>query len=544
MLIALINPQTDVREMRELYAHHENIGIALIAGQLRRSGHEVDLFDLRVHRLGEREMVDRLARRPYALIGLSVNYVTFPSAIRIAQLLSLSGAKRPFVALGGEHATYMDAEILKVYRSVDGVVRGEGERSFCDLADALQHGRALATVLGLTFRDESSGAAVRNANRPAELHLDQLAHAARDISSLAMATGVPIEIGILGQRGCPFPCSFCNAQRFLGNEQVSQRYRSAKDIVDEIEAIIPLFAGRKNLLRFYDATFVTKSAQSRKLIEEFCSEMEARGIATPFDAFIRANSFDFSSQEDRGLLLRLRRLGLISTYIGLEAGDDEQLDVYNKRVDASESERAFQFLKSVGMSGATNGCMVFHQGATFEQVRNSILFLQRIGLATFWNIASRAETLPGIDLSASMLTFPRRTVWDVANYEFQSASVRKLHEFIATCKDAYEFIRAEDNLCRAIRDRIRLKGFYEGSLGLSEDERTLDEELSSMQASTVEFLLGIMREIDSDAEWRQPADEGALHRYAGGMEDKLQSLSVSFGHLFPGERDPLAAAAA
>jgi radical SAM superfamily enzyme YgiQ (UPF0313 family) len=311
--------------MRTLYVYHENLGLGLIAAQLRRSGHEVDLFDLRVHQLNEKGMASKIIANKYELIGISVNFATFPSAIKITQLLKLSQTNKCFVVLGGEHATYMDKEILMTYQSIDGVIRGEGERSMDALARALETGKSITKVDGLTFRVNISGTIIKNPNRIAEPNINKLPHPARDISRLAISSNIPIEIEILAQRGCPFSCSFCNAQRFLGNEKAVHRYRGAADIVDEIESLLPLFAGRKNLLRFCDATFFTKEKSSRRWLDEFCGEMENRGIEIPFDTFIRADSFDFSDRGDQEFLVRLRNIGMISTYVGLEAGDDNQL---------------------------------------------------------------------------------------------------------------------------------------------------------------------------------------------------------------------------
>ncbi|APM39097.1 B12-binding domain-containing radical SAM protein [Clostridium kluyveri] len=134
MKISLINPQTEVNGMRELYGYHENLGIALIAAYLRANGHETSIYDLRVDKLNEKELVDILINNNTDLIGLSINYATFPSALKIAQILKFQ-SKHCTVVLGGEHSTYLDKEILEQYSIIDCIIRGEGEDTFLKLVN-------------------------------------------------------------------------------------------------------------------------------------------------------------------------------------------------------------------------------------------------------------------------------------------------------------------------------------------------------------------------------------------------------------------------
>jgi hypothetical protein len=152
-------------------------------------------------------------------------------------------------------------------------------------------------------------------------------------------------------------------------------------------------------------------------------------------------------------------------------------------------------------------------------------------LATFWNISSRAETLPGIKLNDIILTFRRKAIWDIENYDFECANVSKLYMFIRTIKGMYGFIRNEDHICRKIRDQIRINNFYQNWFGVSDKETALDREISSIQSITVEFFMSIMNEIESDKKWAWPADDGTLRHYADTIEKKLQNISQSFWFL-------------
>lgn len=527
MKVALINPETENLEMRELYDQHENLANALLASQLRSHEHRVDIIDLRVDGLTEAETVQQIIREGYHMVTFSVNYATLQSALRISQRLYFEALDKPVIVIGGEHASYLDKEILAHYRSVDIICRGEGEITLVEVATAVWHDYPLSDIEGITYRDANNGEVYTNANRKAAGDLDMFSPASHDVALRAVSQKKPIEVGLLIKRGCPYPCSFCNAQRFLGNEKPGVRSCSVKKVVDEMVRLEPLVRRTGRYLRIYDATFVTPAKENRLWIDQFCDEMERRNFAIPFDVFIRSDSFDIGKERDTRLLLRLRKLGMISTYLGLEAGDNQQLSVYNKKIVTSESHSVFSYLKSIGVAGSTNGFITFFQDVTLEQIKNSVLFLQQIGMATLWNISSRAETLPGIKLNQQTEMHERYTLWDVTNYSFSDPRVAKLYQIIQRIKSRFEFVRYEDRLVREVRDRIKIGHFYRGELGYFEDEQQLDEELMALQSLTVNFLLETIGEMKSGDPI--PCDQnGGEAEYAGKMESGIRRLMKKY----------------
>ncbi len=527
MRIALINPQTETPDMRELYGHYENLALGLMAAQLRSAGYSVEIFDLRVDGLTEDEMVTKIIKGRFTLVSFSVNYVTLQSALRISQRLYMFAAAKPFIVLGGEHVSYEDAGILTAYQSIDAICRGEGEVSLQRLVDTISNDFPLNDIEGISFRDPKTGQIHINNNRLPNNHLDGLSFAAHDIAHRSIKKGKPVKTGILINRGCPYPCVFCNAQRFLGNELIGVRTRSPANVVKEIAALEPLIRQTNDYLHIYDATFVTPSKENRIWMNAFCDEMEKRELSLPFDAFIRADSFDIDKEKDRALLLRLRGIGMISTYLGLEAGDDQQMDIYNKKIIPSESSRVFRYLKSKGMAGSTNGCITFFQDVTLNQIQKTILFLYGVGLASFWNIGSRAETLPGIRLNRHTMMHDRHAPWDVTNYAFSDNNVAQFFSYVKRIHDRYEIIRLEDRLLREVRDKIKIENFYNGILGYSDKEAAFDKYIELIQANTVEFLLMVINELNTAGgiSDRSMRDE---YSYIPRLEKMIKELSIMF----------------
>ena len=137
MEVALINPRTNVFEMRMIYDSHENLALALISSYLETNGYSVQLFDLRVDRTSESEVAERIVKKNIKVVALSINYVTFPSAIEIAYEIKLLNPEI-IIIFGGEHVSYQDKEVLTAYANcIDYIIRGESEITFKELLEVL-----------------------------------------------------------------------------------------------------------------------------------------------------------------------------------------------------------------------------------------------------------------------------------------------------------------------------------------------------------------------------------------------------------------------
>lgn len=102
MKIALVNPKTDVFEMRMLYDRHENIALGSIASNLESHGYSAEIFDLRVDNLSPCEVAEIIVTRNYKLVAFSINFATFPSAIKVCREIKFLN-KDIVIIVGGEH---------------------------------------------------------------------------------------------------------------------------------------------------------------------------------------------------------------------------------------------------------------------------------------------------------------------------------------------------------------------------------------------------------------------------------------------------------
>lgn len=135
------------------------LGLLYVAGALERVGHRVEILDGEVEQISMAEAAREAVSRKPDLIGTGATSVDFHLAEKFAREVK-SRSDIP-VVLGGPHATVLPEEVLSKSPWFDFLVRGEGEETVVELAQAQQvrglKGSSEKTfglegILGLSYR--------------------------------------------------------------------------------------------------------------------------------------------------------------------------------------------------------------------------------------------------------------------------------------------------------------------------------------------------------------------------------------------------------
>jgi radical SAM superfamily enzyme YgiQ (UPF0313 family) len=240
------------------------------------------------------------------LLGFSCSTVKFDSTLRIAKIARKIDPQLP-VVLGGGHPTVLPEQSLK-QGLVDFVVRGEGEITFAELADALSSNGSIEKIDRLTYF--SNGKVVHNRRRDFVKDLDSLPRPARNLL-IDVSRYDSEDLGLMmGSRGCPFECTYC-ASNNMWTRRV--RYRSADNILEEMQSVHSEYGTTQ--FSFEDDSFTS----NKKLITEFCRKKIKAGFNVKWSAITRINLLTDE------LLTTMKEAGLNHIRVGIESGSDKIL---------------------------------------------------------------------------------------------------------------------------------------------------------------------------------------------------------------------------
>ncbi|HEU0203759.1 MAG TPA: cobalamin-dependent protein, partial [Burkholderiaceae bacterium] len=194
------------------------VGIMQLASWLEKHGHPTQLHDcLGPHAPPGIEINAEivLATDP-ELVGFSATTSSFMDAVDMAVYIK---RKRPHVKIvvGNVHVSSLGTPVLDHFPEIDYLVIGEGEGALLDLCD----GKPLPEVGNLCWRD-SGGRAIFNERRSRILELDDLPFPAyeklrgfpRDYHMPLFTYELRYGATMVGSRGCPYTCSFCDRTVF------------------------------------------------------------------------------------------------------------------------------------------------------------------------------------------------------------------------------------------------------------------------------------------------------------------------------------------
>jgi anaerobic magnesium-protoporphyrin IX monomethyl ester cyclase len=221
-------------------AHTFNLGLAYLAGILRKNKFDVEILDCLVenpHNLrsienewceigvSDEHILETIARFDPHLVGMAIPFsYQHDMAMKIARKIKLAFPKILIVA-GGNHVAAVPEKIDRSY--VDYLIIGEGELALLQLIRALNQGGAADEIPGVASQKTS-----KFQHAPFIEDLDRLPFPAIDLLPLQKLWGNRRRwINMVASRGCVFDCVFCSIHTITG---YIIRRRSVENVIAEI----------------------------------------------------------------------------------------------------------------------------------------------------------------------------------------------------------------------------------------------------------------------------------------------------------------------
>lgn len=261
------------------------------------------------------------------VLGITVMSAKLESAIRVARI---SKELQPTckIVVGGPHATVAPDDLLSL-EEVDFVVRGEGERTFLELCEALiNKNDGFIRIDGLSFRRD--GKIIHNRPRALEKNITGFPFPTREEYIHIERYPKHKISAIMSSRGCPYECTFCSAKSIWTRKV---RYRDVDDVIREMillkeEYAVPYYD-------FCDDSFTV----NRKRVEELMGKIVANKINLPWQCTTRIDILD------KELLKRMVDAGCYTMGIGLETASDRMLNIIKKNITMDAFDDACSLLE-------------------------------------------------------------------------------------------------------------------------------------------------------------------------------------------------------
>lgn len=341
MRVLLVNPRTDriIGDELPQFVSREigsfpPLGLLHVASFLRRrSGHKVSVLDMDAERMTLEEFGRGLASNPPDIVGITAITHNLIEVVAAAVAVKSAAPKTP-VCIGGPHVEAFPAEAIGL-PSADFTVRGEGERAFLELLNALEKGETPANITGVSYKIRGAPAIADTA--AAIEDLDELPFPAWDLVDGShyhyLLGGRSSFATIASSRGCPFKCVFC------GTPHGRHRACSAERTVAEMRSCIE--AGTQEI-HFVDDTFNIKPDRIAKIAEKILSE----GLRVRWSLRARVNGIDAAA------LKAARKAGCARVHFGVETGTDAGLAALKKGITLREVENAFSAARQAGIASS------------------------------------------------------------------------------------------------------------------------------------------------------------------------------------------------
>jgi radical SAM superfamily enzyme YgiQ (UPF0313 family) len=252
----------------------------------------------------------------FDLFGFSTVCSSYPLTIRIAAEVKRAH-RNLMVVLGGPQASVVDISTMRAYPFIDLVVRGEAEHTLPALVDALAGYTPLATIPGITFRQNKD--IVRNPAAPLVQDLDALPFPAFHLfPDVRHCRHFPLELG----RGCPFSCTFCSTNDFFRR---SFRLKSPAQMIADMRRVRQTY-GISSFELVHDMFTV-----DRKRVVAFCEALLESKEEFTWGCSARTDCVD------EELIALMAKAGCRGIFFGIETGSRRMQKIIDKGLELNDS---------------------------------------------------------------------------------------------------------------------------------------------------------------------------------------------------------------
>ena len=364
MKFLLIRPGDREKKYQHLICSplsHPPLGLLYLGAVLENDGHKVEVLDYYAEDISKKQLENYLNSSD--AVGMTVYTNSYKFVADISKMIKELNPEIPII-IGGPHCTFLQKKSLLDFPEADISVIGEGEQVILDIVKFLEGNKKLSDIHGIYYRNKNS----IKSGKPLQVidNLDNLLYPARhlvekyDYGTFSFGYTLRKRVtSMITTKGCPFHCRFCSR---YGNfiKEWGFRMRTAENIVSEIKEI----NGKYNSVMIVDDNFLADNKRAHKIFD-MVLESDIN-----MDFLIEGARVDTADEE---LYMKMKKAGVKFIHYGIESGNQDVLDFYNKKTTLQQIRKSTALAKKMNFFIAAS----FIIGAPIEtrkHVENTIKF--------------------------------------------------------------------------------------------------------------------------------------------------------------------------
>jgi anaerobic magnesium-protoporphyrin IX monomethyl ester cyclase len=334
------------------------IGLEYVASAIEDLVESVTILDLRYEKKPLSSFIDKNTD----LVLVSHNWGIEEKFVK-AQINSIP--ENITVIVGGRHATEYVDELFDDIPRIDGIARGDGE----EIAREIVQKGIAGDIDGLSFR--SNRTILHNKNRrlaPLQSYFypnRSLRRYNYMVTLDEFQSDIQIDL-MLGSRGCPFNCKFCDFKFNPLGEKRKWSVRTPESVVSEIKTI------EASVIGFADDIFTA----DMDWVERVCDLILKEGIRKKYVINAR---LEVAKRPE--VLRKMYKAGFMVFLLGIESAHDKTLASMNKGFTTAMVREYFEVLRNFNF---IYHCyfIIGNIGETRKEMLDAIKFSHELGVDT------------------------------------------------------------------------------------------------------------------------------------------------------------------
>lgn len=332
---------------QKISSYHPPLGLLYIGQVLEDEGHKVEVIDFLAEKYPLKTLINNLPSTD--VIGITIFSSSYKESLeggkytyaykesaKVADFIKKFDSKLP-ILIGGPHCTIQPEKSLIEIPSADISLEGDGEEVIKEIVKALKGTKPLSDLPGVYYRENNK----IKKGKPAKIieNLDVIPFPARHLvdkydygKTLKSYFFKQRFTSIITGRGCPYNCSFCT-RNALGYRIF--RKRSVENVVNEIQEINEKY----DSVMIVDDTFLADEKRADQIIDKLIE------LEMDIEIYIQGARVDTAN---RSTYNKMKKAGVKHLYYGLESGNQDVLDFYNKSATVEQIRKAIALSNEIG----------------------------------------------------------------------------------------------------------------------------------------------------------------------------------------------------